>query len=50
MSHEFLKNKLEEGRKTKQREFDDENGMMMPLIGESLDFTFYFLNSSLRPH
>ena len=25
-------------------------GLMMPLIGESLDFSFYFLNSSSRPH
>ena len=24
--------------------------LMMPLIGESLDFRFYFLNNSLRPH
>ena len=23
---------------------------MMPLIGESLDFLFYLLNSSLSPH
>ena len=26
------------------------SSLMMPLIGESLDFLFYFLNSSLSPH
>ena len=26
------------------------SSLMMPLIGESLDFSFYFLNSSLRSH
>ena len=26
------------------------SSLMMPLIGESLDFSFYFLNSSSRPH
>ena len=25
-------------------------GLKMSLIGESLDFSFYFLNRSLRPH
>lgn len=25
-------------------------GLMMPLIGENLDFIFYFLNTSLRPY